>query len=448
MAGNDTSGTADYSNSQPNVASGRGNIKPKAKTKRPTGVLPPAPGSVPKGRFDWGDGRGAKHTISLKDHKAHVEQKALLPYDIGGGYDPKQVRTTVNSAMDLEYGQPIQTQQTQIDASQRNIDVNIPAWYQQYINAVTNARNATQQTYAAAAAAAGGAAPVATGDATVDAAAQVRAAGQNAFSGMIGAQGANNTANYDNMGANAALMRIGSLQDEGRNKQTLVSGLGQLQKERGEYGNTYLQKMREGAMTYDTDMAASNAAVIASGNKLAQDQTQFNATQDANQTKFDNTVTKWGYTNAEWRALNPDDRAAIQKSQQAPKNKAENTKDYYGHSWKEWQKMGPTQRRSAVKLWTKATTKDKGAGGISPGVASTNLETWRNALDYIRRNSDKSKNDYPDARELIDQAGVGKFTIAEIASYHGSHDGKITSKMAKELKDRFGIDTPSQNISG
>lgn len=445
---------ATYDPDRPNVATGSGSV-PTKKTKKKTKVNAPAPGQVPVTGYDWGDGKGARHTITLKAHQANVKAKQLAPYDIGAGYDPETVRNTVNGAADLEYGQPIATAQGQIADSQRNIDVNIPGWYQQYITAVGNARAATAAEYAKAGAATAPGQVAPTGDPTVDQAAQVRAGMQGSFQGLINAQGANNTASYDAQGANAALMRVGSLQDETRNKQTLTSGLGQLQKEKGEYGNQYLQKMRESAQQTAVDQEANRVAAAASGQKLDFDNNGIadtvdaaKASQAAAATKADNQVTKWGYTTKEWRNLSEAQRNSIIKAQNPPKSsKEENTKDYFGHTYDEWKKMTYSQRRTAIKnnAQDKSTSK---AGGVSTAASTANTDTWKNALDYIRTNSDKKTGDYPDARELVDRAGIGKFTIAEIAAYYGSHGGKVTAAQAKTLKDKFGIDTPAQNIKG
>lgn len=421
-------------NDRPNTAQGNGKIKPKKKK-----VV--APTVTPGAAYDWGDGKGRAHSISVAQHKKNVDAKALQPYDIGGGYDPAQVRTTVNSAADLEYGRPIQTQQTQIDNSQTRSDVDIPGWYQTYIDAIGKARAQTADIYAKAAGSSGATPAAATGDQVGDLAAANRTAMQNSFQGLVKSQGANTEAGYVNQGVNAQLLKTGSLTDEARNRQTLMDQLGQLQQEKGEYANTALQKMREGAQSHDADMAAAHAAEVAATGKIDFDNNGIadsvdaaNARYGAQATAADNKITKWGFTVGEWRDMKPEERTAEMKRQEKPKSKTPNTKDYYGHSWAQWQKMGPGARRKAMKLAADATRAPSSGDGPTRVQADSAKSQFRFALDWYRQHPGGTVNAMTaTGTELSTPVD---YEVARIMDHWAKNKGKITADEYNTLRSR------------
>lgn len=387
---------------------------PKAKT--PKTKSDPAP--VLSGRqhgYDWGDGKGATHTITLKDHKGNVKLKALQPYNLGSNSQygsPGDVKKSVSAAEDEKYGQPIITQQGAITDSQKRQNVDIPGWYDQYRQALAAARAATSTEYTgvanASAAASQPLGPSATDAQKADA---VRAGNQNGFADMLRGQGAAQATNYDNLGANSSLAQIGSTQAEAANRQKLTLDLGQLQKEKGDYGNTVLNDYRGKQMTYDTSMAAAQAAAAASGATLDENKREFDAKDATNNRRITSS------DNQEAAKLTASLKIADAKAKTGkPKTAADKlnaAKLAYFKKHGYFPATGPPTSASTT---------------VSPAAARAAGNAWNGAIDFIRHNPETN-----DTNSIQNDAHA-PYDIASAAHYWATHSGKITSVMAERLE--------------
>src|ERR1044072_2210916 len=148
-------------NSYANQTSGVGDTNPSK--KKPSGKSPA------KVTFTWDNGTNG-HSISQRQHAKNV-QTARDARVYGGipGMDPTAVKGLITGAVDQKYGQPILDLGNQIAQSQQRSNVDIPAWDQQYIDALNAARGQAATAYQVPGAAV--AAPALTGDPVRDQAA-------------------------------------------------------------------------------------------------------------------------------------------------------------------------------------------------------------------------------------------------------------------------------------
>lgn len=119
--------TASYSSDRPNVATGEGRITPKGKKGKKGKTA-----SKPKGRYDWGDGKGKVHSISLGEHRRNVT--AQRNYGLGPN-TPLDAPLTADQAWGIAQAQAGQVYDPQIQEV-KQAQINTPAWYQNYINTV------------------------------------------------------------------------------------------------------------------------------------------------------------------------------------------------------------------------------------------------------------------------------------------------------------------------
>jgi hypothetical protein len=121
-----------------NVASGRGNTKPK---KKASGGKPKS--AAPKGGYDWGDGKGRVHSIPKAQHQRNVT--AQRNYGLGPD-TPLDAPLTAQQAWGMAQASAGQVYDPQIQQA-RQMQTNAPVWYQNYINE-SKAAQAAAQTYA------------------------------------------------------------------------------------------------------------------------------------------------------------------------------------------------------------------------------------------------------------------------------------------------------------
>jgi hypothetical protein len=126
---------ATYDEDRPNVATGAGRVPTKKQKKKPS-----KPAKRSTGGYDWGDGNKV-HSISRESHDANVKAKAA--YGINA-QTPLDAPLTSGQAYAMAEAAANRTYKPQLDANQQ-LQVNTPAWYQNYITRTGDAQKAAQQ---------------------------------------------------------------------------------------------------------------------------------------------------------------------------------------------------------------------------------------------------------------------------------------------------------------
>lgn len=294
---------ADYDPDRPNVATGRGSVKPKkGKDKR-----------KPKGRYDWGDGKGRVHSIPLSEHEQNVKARGYginLDDPLSNPLTNRQAFGIAEAGADRVYGPQIQAQET--------LNRSIPGWYENYVNTVGTQRAAAQafaQGYTQAAQQAvtnaGQTAPGLDPSSPQAQAEQQAAQGRQAITQASANALAAIPVSTDNAYGNAIVLaqrEMPQLQAYG------IQQLGGLRSQRGQavvegYGQQRQAEQNAqiayGTLGLNTQKATDD---VADDIRRSEDKRkQRKATARAQRRQ----VNKYGYTNADWQRMSTQERQKV-----------------------------------------------------------------------------------------------------------------------------------------
>lgn len=348
-----------------------------------------------------------------------------------------QVSAAVNSAADIKYNPALSDIGSQL-TSARQFQGDISGWYNEYRNALQSARDSTAAFYQGVAAA-GGQAPLAqpTGNPLEDGAAQNRQALGNMFNGAMVAQGANNVANYDSKTANSRLLEGGSHIQQQRNIDSIKKTRAQTKQEKGDYKNTYAMDLHDKLANNLLAAKAFNLDVTAEQNRHGEAIKQMQT--DARNSGLD-FKAKYGLTRGQMAGMSKDALRAWNKSwnksPKTPTSALDKSKLAYFKQHGYFPPTGPPKAKSG---------NGKDQYGNTPKQVRDNNNDWKQAKSYLAGHKGEANS------SSVVQTLVTGFLIpqdiAEYAVNRARHGGKVSAKVAKQLR-ALGIDVPMSHILG
>lgn len=382
--------------------------------------------NVSEGDFD-NYSRARKRRV-LNRALAHAKGDADTPTPTVGA-DP--LKDAVDSAVRLKY-QPAERQYNQQVADSTQMDTNIDAWYQDYLNTLSGVQKQSQDFYGAVA---GQQQPVPTavpGDEASMAAAN-RATLANSVTKVIAGQGANMNALYGGQMADSKLAKIGYHQDEDKERKTIKQQLADLALEKGDYANSYRQDLLDKAHQSQLEDAAFN---------LDKDKLAVSAGYDPYTGKpipqTPDVVTSGpfaGYSKDEIAGMSAGEKARLKKKSKSPDSTI-TSGAFAGYTQGDLRKMTPKQKSALVNEFKrtggKKTSKDKS------DKYRANDNAWTTGLAALREDHSLTMNDLIAPPGAAGGYGIPA-DIAEALIYwanpkHPKKGGHLTPELKRRLK--------------